>query len=391
MVETLARIKINKDRNKSMPLYRQIHRKLRETIEKGDDIYEGDYLPSISVLAKRLDVHYRTVKAAYELLEKDGTIKYQTNKGAVLIRKRSSTIRKSVHKMTASFVTWHHRGAFFVHVAEGIKQFFTEQDIDYSLVDVGTSKDRFVEAVSNMGGNVDGLLVLPLEQPGYAEAIGQALQNGTKVVLVDRHLPGVDVASVEPGHFEGAYKATLHLLEQHKRAVYYLGITEKPSSCRDWMSGWAQAMYEYNFCDLKSHCIDLGVSEEELATSTNIGLEYYVDASMRLFNSKKEDVYCIYAGNDFVARGVYIAAEKLGLEVGKNVFVVGNDDMPFAQTFDVPLSSIRQIPSINQVGYEAAKLLYQYIIGAVEKPIRRLLPTELIVRQSSTGIVSKVV
>lgn len=386
MVETLSEININRNRNKSMPVYRQIHRKLRENIEKGGDIYKGDYLPSISVLARKLGVHYRTVKAAYSLLEKEGTIKYQANKGAVLIKKHSAGVRNAEQKMTVNFVTWHHRDGFFVRVTEGIKQFFVEQKVDYSLIDVGSAKEGFVEVVGNMSGHVDGMLILPLERPGYAKAIRQALENGTKIVLVDRHLPGVDVASVEPGHFAGAYKATLHLLQQHIRPVYYLGITDKPSSCRDWMNGWAQAMYEYNFCDLKSYCIDLGTSEEVLATSKDVGLEYQVNASLRLFNSKKEDIYCIYAGNDFVARGVYIAAERLGLKVGENVFVVGNDDMPFAQTFDVPLSSVRQIPSINQVGYEAAKLLYQYIIGEVEKPIRRLLPAELIVRQSSTGI-----
>jgi LacI family transcriptional regulator len=148
-------------------------------------------------------------------------------------------------------------------------------------------------------------------------------------------------------------------------------------------------MHEYNFNNLQSHCFDLQASEEQLASAPSVGLQYHVDAAMRLFESKKEDIYCIFAGNDFMARGVYIAAERLGLEVGKNVFVVGNDDMPFAQTFDVQLSSIRQVPSIGHLGYEAAKLLHEYITGEIEEPIRRLLPSELIVRQSSTGVPSQ--
>ena len=390
MIEGISEISIDKNRHKAMPVYQQIHRKIREAIKNsGDNNVGGDRLPSIASLARKLNVHYKTVQAAYDLLQNEGAIQYQPNKGAVLKGKNAAFNLKASQKMTVNFVTWHHRDGFFVRVAEGIQKYLAEQEIDYSLVDVGFSEDAFVEAVTNASGSADGLLVLPLERPNCAEAIRQAINNGTKIVQVDRHLPDVDAASVEPEHFASAYKATRHLLKQHKRPVYYLGITDKPSSCRDWVEGWSQAMHEYNFNNLQSHCFDLQASEEQLAKAPSVGLQYHVEAAMRLFESKKEDIYCIFAGNDFMARGVYIAAERLGLEVGKNVFVVGNDDMPFAQTFDVPLSSIRQVPSIGHLGYEAAKLLHEYITGEIEEPIRRLLPSELIVRQSSTGVPSQ--
>jgi DNA-binding LacI/PurR family transcriptional regulator len=386
MIESLSEISIDRKRHKAMPVYQQIHRKISEVLTKdADSLTAGDRLPSIASLARRLNVHYKTVQAAYDLLQNEGTIHYQPNKGAVLKRKNGSVSQKASQKMTVNFVTWHHRDGFFVRVAEGIQKYLAEQEINYSLLDVGSSEDAFAEAVTNVSGSADGLLVLPLERPSCAEAVRRAMDNGTKVVLVDRHLPGVNAPSVEPEHFASAYKATRHLLKLHKRPVYYLGITDKPSSCRDWVKGWSQAMHEYNFNNLQSHCFDLDASEEQLANSASVGLKYHIDAAMRLFDSKKEDIYCIFAGNDFMARGVYIAAEKRGLQVGRNVFVVGNDDMPFARTFDVPLSSIRQVPSIGHLGYEAAKLLHEYMIGAIEEPLRRLLPSELIARQSSTG------
>ena len=281
MIEGISEISIDKNRHKAMPVYQQIHRKIHEAIKNsGDNNVGGDRLPSIASLARKLNVHYKTVQAAYDLLQNEGSIQYQPNKGAVLKGKNAAFNLKASQKMTVNFVTWHHRDGFFVRVAEGIQKYLAEQEIDYSLVDVGSSEDAFVEAVTNASGSADGLLVLPLERPSCAEAIRQAINSGTKIVLVDRHLPDVDAASVEPEHFASAYKATRHLLKQHKRPVYYLGITDKPSSCRDWVEGWSQAMHEYNFNNLQSHCFDLQASEEQLATldeyGTHIGLAFQV-------------------------------------------------------------------------------------------------------------------
>ncbi len=388
-VKVAQSIILDKSRNKGAPLYEQIRRKLQETIASDSGLRVGDRLPSISLLAKELDVNYRTIKAAYDMLEKDGIIAIEANKGAVVTRKNAIAAWNAAQKLAMNFVTCRHTDGYFVKVAEGIREFSQKHNLIYNLVDVGHSRERFIDAVTQPGIDVNGLLLLPLERPGYAEAVCEALENDTKVVLIDRILPGVDVSSVESDHFTGAYQATNHLLQEHGRPVYYLGFVDRPSSCRDWVKGWSQAMYGYNYYDLDAYMVSISVGEEDLTADNDVGLEYDVEAAIRLLESHKEEIYCIYAGNDFIARGVYIAAEKLGMRIGRDIFVVGYNDMPFAERFDVPLSTIRQLPSIKQVGYEAAKLLYESMIGVIERPVRRLLPTELVVRQSSARKVNK--
>ena len=378
-------IKLDKGQCKAVPLYEQIRHQISDSIQSSGRFRDGDQLPSISLLARELDVNYRTIKSAYDLLEKDGLIKNEPNKGAVVNRRDAVAAWTAAHDLAFSFISCCHGDGYFVAVAEGIRKFALEHNLDYSLVDVGNSPERFIEAMANPGSDRSGMLVLPLERPGYAEAIRQAVENDMKVVLIDRILPGIDVSSVESDHFTGAYLATNHLLKEHNRPVYYLGFVDKPSSCRDWVRGWSQAMFGYNFRDLDSYCFNIKAREEDLTDQADLGLEYDIEAAVRLFKEAKEDVYCIYAGNDFIARGVYIAAKKLGLQIGKDVFVVGYNDMPFAQSLTPPLSSIRQLPSIEQVGYEAAKLLYQHMLGIVGRPVRRLMPVELVIRESSTG------
>ena len=89
------------------------------------------------------------------------------------------------------------------------------------------------------------------------------------------------------------------------------------------------------------------------------------------------------AMNDYVARGVYRAAEELKLRIGRDVIIFGFDDLPLASCLECPLSSVRQ--PRREIGYEAARLLCNEIAGKVSRPVTRVLPVELVERKSSRG------
>ena len=82
-----------------------------------------------------------------------------------------------------------------------------------------------------------------------------------------------------------------------------------------------------------------------------------------------------------MARGVYYACEKFGLKIAEDVFIAGISNLPFAQRLSVPLTSVDQ--NLEKVGYESAKILYEKMLGILPKPIHRVLPVNLIVRESS--------
>jgi DNA-binding LacI/PurR family transcriptional regulator len=88
--------------------------------------------------------------------------------------------------------------------------------------------------------------------------------------------------------------------------------------------------------------------------------------------------------SDTLAAGVLQAARDLGLDVPRDLSVVGFDDSPLARQTDPPLTTIAQ-PQ-QRKGADAARLL----INAIEHeepldPARRiLLPYELKVRGSTT-------
>jgi LacI family transcriptional regulator, repressor for deo operon, udp, cdd, tsx, nupC, and nupG len=88
----------------------------------------------------------------------------------------------------------------------------------------------------------------------------------------------------------------------------------------------------------------------------------------------------VYCDDDLLAGGVYLAARELGLRIPEDVAVVGFDDLPFAQVFDPPLTTIRIDP--EALGGESFEVLAALMAGDPAPP-GRILPVELVVRGST--------
>jgi DNA-binding LacI/PurR family transcriptional regulator len=355
---------------KKAPLYEQIRRKLRTRIEAGS-LKAGDRLPSIYALADKLGVNYRTVRTAIDLLENDGLIVCRPNKGAVVAGNAVSD-----KQFVLSYIRWQ-RDAFCINISNGIRQYCQEHDLAFRMLDASRSHQIFLNAIANPVQGADGVLIVPEPNEEYRDAVAKAVANGSKMVLLDRSLPGVEASTVCPDHFSGAYEAVSHLIDEHSLPVYYLGRTETPSSCKLWVEGWKVAMRDSNFFDLDKYCFDMSPFESgEMGQIPDANFE----AAKTLLSQAKEDKVCVF-GNNYVARGIYRAAEELGLKIGKDIFVVGAGDAPDPETFDVALTCISQ--KTEGVGYEGARVLHELMKGDSESDVHILLPTELTIRQSS--------
>jgi LacI family transcriptional regulator len=89
----------------------------------------------------------------------------------------------------------------------------------------------------------------------------------------------------------------------------------------------------------------------------------------------------IFTANDEMAAGVYLAAREAGLEVPRDLSVVGFDDSPIASKLWPPMTSVR-LP-IRDMGRIAAIMLLAR--GAGETVVEELVPPNLVVRQSSAA------
>ena len=85
--------------------------------------------------------------------------------------------------------------------------------------------------------------------------------------------------------------------------------------------------------------------------------------------------------SDVVAIGTMLAIKEAGLRIPKDIAVVGFDDIPLAEYYDPPLTTIR-LPAFG-LGWAGGERLIRLIQGEGLDHENVLLNSELIVRKSS--------
>ena len=251
------------------------------------------------------------------------------------------------------------------------------------IIDALASHDRLIDALRHPPKGIKGLLLQIHDRPDFIEAVTQDYESGLRIVCVGRVVNALECSSVTSDNFSGGYQAADHLLEAHDQPVHHITYREAPSSARDRRQGWARAMRMHGFDDCQDFLLVLPCSEYEVLMQGEAAERKCLEAIVDLMKERRKQEYSFFTVNDTIARLVYQAAEECDLCVGKNVFLVGFDNLPLCRRMNPPLSSVHQ--SVEQLGYEGAKLLYEEIEGNLTRPIHKVIRTNLEIRASSTG------
>jgi LacI family transcriptional regulator len=217
--------------------------------------------------------------------------------------------------------------------------------------------------------HVDGLIIATAKRKD--SLIDDCRQEGTPFVQAVRASVDADVSSVVSDEIIGGNMVVSHLAQLgHKRIAYVAGpqfLSTGYERYRGFLQGMKNAGLEADK-DLVVFCEEFTGEEGRNATSKLLAL--------------RKKFTAIYAGNDLLALGVYDELEADGIKCGQDISVVGFDDMPFADKFNPPLTTVHT-PLVN-VGGEAARILLEKIADS-SIPARTIkLKPDLIVR-SSTG------
>nr|WP_314142891.1 LacI family DNA-binding transcriptional regulator [uncultured Rhodococcus sp.] len=211
---------------------------------------------------------------------------------------------------------------------------------------------------------VDGVVVIaPLRTDGgdIADLAGEL-----PLVAVEGS-PAGDLAVVSVDQIAGARAATAHLLSLGHSAVWHVTGPMGWYEAADRVTGWRMA-HE-----------DAGV--EPPATLSG---DWTAKSGFRAGSELAEnpDVTAVFAGNDSMALGVLRALEVYGKRVPQDVSVVGFDDVPDAEFFSPPLTTIRQ--EFTDVGVRSVEILLDQIDTGNRSTKRSLIEPRLVIR-ASTG------
>ena len=97
---------------------------------------------------------------------------------------------------------------------------------------------------------------------------------------------------------------------------------------------------------------------------------------------RTHDFSAVFAANDQMALGLLHALREAGLDIPRDVSVVGFDDIPDARHFWPPLTTIRQ--DYDEIGRRAIEVLLGEVSGQPVVADRMQILPELVVR-GSTG------
>ncbi|MFH1904382.1 MAG: GntR family transcriptional regulator [bacterium] len=220
---------------------------------------------------------------------------------------------------------------------------------------------------------VDGLIIAPLMTEKKYEEINlnllrQIEKASISYVLIDGYLENYPTDCVIINNEEMGYSLTRHLLEQGYRRIAFIS-TPYCSSAKDRLNGYKKALEEVGIsCDEKLISFSKARFEKDA----------YLLAK-NLLAKQKPDAF--FGVNDVFAYGAFKAIEEAGLNVPKDIGLVGFDDSTIAYKLKVPLTTVRQ--PREEIGEKAIQLLRKRIEKPDKKAERIVLSAKLIIRESS--------
>lgn len=197
------------------------------------------------------------------------------------------------------------------------------------------------------------------------------LERGFPFVAFGRSNPELDFPWVDVDGAAGTRQAVEYLLSRGHRQIAALAWPESSRVGNDRLEGYFQAIRAAGL-PLCPHCLLRGEGTFEVGR----------EMTLRLLDlPAAERPTALIALNDTMAIGAMYAARERGLEVGRDLAIIGFDDAPMVQYLYPPLTSIRQ--PIAQAGRKCVEMLVTLLEG---KPLREphvLLAPRLILRASA--------
>jgi LacI family transcriptional regulator len=259
---------------------------------------------------------------------------------------------------------------FFSSIISGI------EDIAYSSgykVIICQSNEKFDREVINLNalisGRVDGVLMSISKETKQFDHFLQTTNRGIPLIFFDRICEEMPTSRVVVDDYNGAFDATIHLIQQGFRRIAHLTGPDSLLICRERKRGYIDALNKNN----------IPFDKNLIRQANNRDDSLLVTAEM-MKSSTPPDAF--FAVNDNVAAGSIVLLRKLGYKIPAEVAVVGfTDDPGICTILDPPLSSVHQ--PAYEIGMQSAKLLLNFFDSGKDSLETIKLDTRLVVRESS--------
>lgn len=265
-------------------------------------------------------------------------------------------------------------GLFFSSIVAGTSADFFQEIVksisreihnDYNLVINGIDTYKNYNWINKK--NYDGIILVSQTQKDdvFIEAM---IQKHIPIVVINRNVQNINVMNILADDEAGVYDGTSYLIEKGHRRIGFIEGKQGFESSRLRKLGYLRAMRDYN----------LGVLEQYIGVG-----EYTIDSGYKVMGEilkLKQRPSAICCSNDDMAVGAIKAINEAGLEVPKDIAVIGFDDSAFAGYITPPLTTVKR--PIGDISREGIQLLL-CLINEEDVGIQKIYkPSSLIIRDS---------
>ncbi len=256
---------------------------------------------------------------------------------------------------------------FLAEVARGVENAGFELGYNVILCDSDGDLEmeaNYIELLREK--KVDGIVFVATgESSSHVQAL---VEQGMPVVICDRELPGVEVDTVIADNVGSGYQATEHLIGLGHSRIGCIAGPQTLEISNKRARGCKGA--------LEQHSIPW---REEWITRGDFRSRGGYEA-MRELLALDEPPTAVFACNDLMAIGAICAASQKKLRIPQDIAIIGCDDIASASFTNPSLTTVAQ-PK-HEMGAAAVEMLVERIRDKSKPTTRRLLPTELVLRDS---------
>jgi LacI family transcriptional regulator len=259
---------------------------------------------------------------------------------------------------------------FSYAVISGVDEAVSGLGYDFLLCTTHARREKEAEYVARLsGGMVDGLLIiLPRGLPDY---VGELRAASFPFVLIDYDADAPGCSVVNATNRQGARAAIRHLLDLGHRRIGFITGRPNVGATTERLAGYRDALAEAG----------LEPREEDIVAGDFMEPRGH-DAALELLG-RPDAPTAVFASSDSAAFGVLRAARELGLQVPRDVSVVGFDDVPEASLIAPALTTVRQ--PLREMGRAAVRQLMLLLADPTLPPARLVLETELMLRGTTAA------
>lgn len=263
--------------------------------------------------------------------------------------------------------------SYFAEICRGVESQARPAGYQNLICSTDEEARKELDEIEALWTRTDGLIVASALTANEAKSYRKLIDEGGKIVLIDRLLDGLSCPAVTTDDVQVGVLATEHLIKLgHKKIGHLRGTSASTSQGR--FEGYKRAMSKARLRVDKSLVHDCGFTESDGR------------AAMKRWIAKGNLPTAIFAANDPAAIGAMEALNDAGLDVPNDIALVGAGNIHYGDMLRVPLTTVSW--STAAMGQAAAELLLGLIDSTDQtaQSLKIIIPPELVIRRSCGAV-----